>query len=160
MVCNRSLYLPGNPKPVWYPARLIKEGGCVDLSMDTLHLKYPLVLFGSEGSALTLPLFLLSPRIIMLCHCSETMTKDHFLLIFYGINPYAAGGQFGQCKMMQKTSTITETLASERTQWGLSNEYQHDRFWVVFEKSLHHCALDKSSISIERLNDLFMLMCL
>ena len=40
--------------------------------------KYPLVLFGSEGSALTLPLFLLLPRIIMLCHCSSTMTKDHF----------------------------------------------------------------------------------
>ena len=51
-----------------YPARLIKEGGCVVLSMDTLHLKYPLVLFGSGGSALTLPLFLLSPRILMLCH--------------------------------------------------------------------------------------------
>ena len=31
----------------------------MDLSMDTLHLKYPLVLFGSKGSALTLPLFLL-----------------------------------------------------------------------------------------------------
>ena len=37
-----------------HPARLIKEGGCVDLSVDTLHLIYPLVLFGSEGSALTL----------------------------------------------------------------------------------------------------------
>ena len=33
---------------VWHPARLLKEGGCVDLSMDTLHLNYPLVLFGSE----------------------------------------------------------------------------------------------------------------
>ena len=59
------------------------QGVCVDLSMDTLHLKYPLVLFEYEGSALTLPLFLLSPRIIMLCHCSSTMRKDHFL-IFYG----------------------------------------------------------------------------
>ena len=56
----------------------------MDLSMDTLHLKDPLVLFGYEGSALTLPLFLLSPRIIMLCHCSSTMTKDCFLLIYYG----------------------------------------------------------------------------
>ena len=70
MVCNRSWYLPGNPKLVWNPARLIKEGGCMDLSMDTMHLKDPLVLFGCEGSALSLPLFLLSPRINMLCPCS------------------------------------------------------------------------------------------
>ena len=40
----------------------------MDLSMDTLHLKDPLVLFGYEGSALTLPLFL----------------QDCFLLISYG----------------------------------------------------------------------------
>ena len=50
MVCNRSWHLPGCPKLVWHPARLIKEGVCVDLSMDTLHLKYPLDLFGYEGS--------------------------------------------------------------------------------------------------------------
>ena len=78
MVCNRSWHLPGNP------ACLIKEGGCVDLSMDTMHLKYPLVLLGYVGSALTLPLFLLSPRIIMLCHCSSTVTKDHLFRISYG----------------------------------------------------------------------------
>ena len=54
IVCNRSWHLPGNPELMWHPARLKKEGGCVDLSMDTLHLKYPLVLFGYEGSALTL----------------------------------------------------------------------------------------------------------
>ena len=54
--------------------------------MDILHLEYPLVLFGFEGSALTLPIFLLSPRIIMLCHCLSTMTKNHFLLISYGTN--------------------------------------------------------------------------
>ena len=79
-----SSNLPQNPKLVWHPACLIKEWVCVDLSMDTLHLKHPLVLFGSEGSALTLPLFLLSPRIITLYHCSPTITKDHFLLISYG----------------------------------------------------------------------------
>ena len=84
MVCNRSWHLPGNSKLVWHPACHIKEGGCVDLSMDTLHLKYPWVRFGSEGSALTLTLFLLSPRIIMLCHCSSTVTKDKFLLVAYG----------------------------------------------------------------------------
>ena len=52
MVCNRSWHLPGNPKLVWHPARLTTEGGCVNLFIDTLHLKYPSVLFGSEGSAL------------------------------------------------------------------------------------------------------------
>ena len=52
--------------------------------MNTLHLKYPLVLFGSEGCALILPLILLSPRIIiMIYHCSSTMTNDHFLIIVY-----------------------------------------------------------------------------
>ena len=86
MVCNRSWHLPGNPNLVWHPACLPKEGGCVDLSMNALHPKDPLILFGSEGSALTLPHFLLSPRIIMLCHCSSTMTTDHFLLISYGTN--------------------------------------------------------------------------
>ena len=70
MVCNRSWNLPVNPKLVWHPARLIKEGGCVDLSMDTLRLNLPLVLFVSEGSAITITLFRLSPRMIMLCHCS------------------------------------------------------------------------------------------
>ena len=53
----------------------------MDLSMFTMHLKDP---FRSEGSALTLTLFLLSPRIIMLCPCSSAMTKDHFLEICYG----------------------------------------------------------------------------
>ena len=84
MVCNRSSQLLGNPKLAWHPARFIKEWGCVDLSMDILHLTYPLVLFGSEGSALFLPLFRLSPRIIILCLCSSTMIKDHFLPIAYG----------------------------------------------------------------------------
>ena len=39
MVCNRSSHLPGNLKQVWHPACLIKEGGCVNLSVDTMHLK-------------------------------------------------------------------------------------------------------------------------
>ena len=78
IVCNRISLLTG------HPARLRKEGGCEDLSMDTMHLNYQFVLFGSEGSALTPTLFLLSPRIVMLCHCSSRMTKDHFLVIFHG----------------------------------------------------------------------------
>ena len=52
------------------------------LSMDTMHPKDPLVPVGSEGFALAIPLFILSLCIIMLCHCSLTMTKDHFLVIF------------------------------------------------------------------------------
>ena len=79
MVCNRSWYLPGTL--VWHPARIIKEGGYVDLSMDTMHLKDILALIRSEGSALTLPLSL---TIVMLCHCSSTITKDHFLIISFG----------------------------------------------------------------------------
>ena len=39
MVCNRSWHLPGNPKLVWHPVRLINKGGCVDLFVDTMHLK-------------------------------------------------------------------------------------------------------------------------
>ena len=76
MVCSMSCHLPGNPKLVCPLARLIQEGVCVDLSTDTVHLIGPLVFFGSEGSALTLPLFLLSSRIIMLY-------KDHFLIMLY-----------------------------------------------------------------------------
>ena len=71
-------------RAMWHPATLIKERGCVDMPMDTMYLIYPLVLFDSEGSALTLTLFLLSHRIIMLCNCSSTTTKDHSLLISYG----------------------------------------------------------------------------
>ena len=44
----------GNLKLVWHPARLIIEGTCVNLSMETMHLKDPRVLFGSEGPDLTL----------------------------------------------------------------------------------------------------------
>ena len=84
MVCSRSWHPPRNPKLVWHSARLIKEGGCVGLSIDTLPLKDSLFLYVSEGSALTLPLFLLSPRIIMPCHCSSTLTKDHILIVLYG----------------------------------------------------------------------------
>ena len=57
-VSNRSWHLAGNPKLVWHPACHINEWRFVDLSMDTLHLNNPLVLFGSEGPALSLPLFL------------------------------------------------------------------------------------------------------
>ena len=35
MLCSRSWHFPGNPKLVWHPARLIKEGGCVDQSKKT-----------------------------------------------------------------------------------------------------------------------------
>ena len=83
MVFNRSWQLPGNLKLVWHPARHIKEEEGVELSTDTLHLKDPLVLFGYQGAALTL-LFLLLSRMIMLCHCSTSMTKDLILLISYG----------------------------------------------------------------------------
>ena len=52
LVCNSDWQLPGKPRLVWHNACLITEGACVDLSMDIMHLKDPLVLFGCEGSAL------------------------------------------------------------------------------------------------------------
>ena len=85
-MCNRSWHLPGNLKLVLYPARLINERGCADLSVDTMHLKDPLVLFGSEGSALTftLPPFLLSLRVIMLYHFFFNNDIEPLLVIVYG----------------------------------------------------------------------------
>ena len=59
-----------------------------------------------------------------LCSCS----KQVYSLIegTFGFNPYAAGGQFGQYKMIQNTLQMTETLAhgysSKSTQRELSNE--------------------------------------
>ena len=62
MVCNTSWHVPGC---IWCISLLaLYKKGDVDLSMDTLHLKYPFVLFGFEGSAFTLPLFLYSLRIV------------------------------------------------------------------------------------------------
>ena len=65
----------------------------------------------------------------------------------------AAGGLFGQYEIMRKKLKMTENLAnrysSDRTQWELSNEYWSA--WQVlkgFQKSLHPCALDGSSLSI------------
>ena len=69
---------------MWFPARLIKEWGCVDLSVDTMHLTDPLDPFGFEGSALSLSLFPISPRNTMRCHSFSAMTKDHFLENLYG----------------------------------------------------------------------------
>ena len=58
--------------------------------------------------------------------------------------------------MMQKNLKMTETLANgylhASAQRELSNEYQHDRVWVFFQKSLNLCALDDRSLSIERVN--------
>ena len=51
------------------------------------------------------------------------------------INPYAAGVYLGQYEMMQKTWKIIETwpngYSSESTLRKLSNEYQHDRDWLI-----------------------------
>ena len=94
------LWLHNQPEAGVAPWSPYKRRRCVDLSMDTMHLKDPLVLFGSEGSAFTVPLFLLSLRIIMFCHIYSTMSKHHFLVMFYGtkwplcadvpLNPHAS----------------------------------------------------------------------
>ena len=66
MMCDRSWHLLGNPKLVLHLAQIIKEGGYVDLSVDAMHLKDPLVLFGLEGFALSLFLFFFV-RIELMC---------------------------------------------------------------------------------------------
>ena len=59
------------------------------------------------------------------------------MLILCPLNPYAAGGWFGQYKMMQKIRKMTQTLANgysyESAQRELSNEYQHDRVQMVIK---------------------------
>ena len=58
------------------------------------------------------------------------------------VNPYAAGGYFGQYITIQKSGGIPETLAhgysSESTQREVSNEYLHGKVWVIFKNM---CAL-------------------
>ena len=53
------------------------------------------------------------------------------------LTPYAAGGYFGQYKIMHKSPKITETLAYgysfKSTQQELSNEYQYDRVQMFFK---------------------------
>ena len=57
--------------------------------------------------------------------------------------------------MILKTLKMNETLAygysSDSTQRELSNEYQHDGF----QKSVHPCALDESSLSIGRVKKIY-----
>ena len=47
------------------------------------------------------------------------------------LHPHAAGGEFGNNRMMEKKRKMTETLAYgfsfESAQQELFNEYQHDR---------------------------------
>ena len=40
--------------------------------------------------------------------------------------------------------------SSESIQLKLSDDYQHDRVYMVLQKTLHPCALDESSLSIGR----------
>ena len=72
------------------------------------------------------------------------------------INPCAAGGLFHQCKVMQKTWEMTETLtngySSERTQRELSNEYQHDRVSMFFKNLCVLVLFDECSLSIGSVN--------
>ena len=51
------------------------------------------------------------------------------------------------------TKILPHGYLSESSQGELSNEYQHDRVWMIFKKTLHPCALDKSSLSIGRVRN-------
>ena len=50
------------------------------------------------------------------------------------------------------TETLANGYSSESTQRELSNEYQHDRVWLVIKNLVIPCDLDESSLSIGRVN--------
>ena len=50
------------------------------------------------------------------------------------------------------TETLAHGYSSENTQRELSNEYQHDRFWMFFKKSVHSFSLEESSLNISMSN--------
>ena len=52
------------------------------------------------------------------------------------------------------TETLANGYSSESTKRELSNEYQHDRVWVVIKDICILCASDESSQSIGRVKDL------
>ena len=79
------------------------------------------VLLGPKSPALTL-----GPRFFRLGPCWSVSICTHSEFSF---NSYAAGGYFGQYKMMQKTFK----KSSESTQRELSNEYQNDRIYMFFK---------------------------
>ena len=62
---------------------------------------------------------------------------------------YAAITKWCQ-KPLKNDCTLAHGYSSDSTQWGLSNEYQHDRISMFFQKYLRSCALDESSLSIGR----------
>ena len=78
----------------------------------------------------------------------------HVCLLAYNINPFAAGGLFGQYKiihkMMVKSGKIIETLAC-----GYSSEssLMNTKMTDGFQKSLRTCASDESSLSIGRVKN-------
>ena len=53
------------------------------------------------------------------------------------------------------TETLANGYSSKSTQRELSNEYVHDRVYMVLNFS-RSCALDESSLSIGRVNYLFV----
>ena len=67
---------------------------------------------------------------ILFCHSFRYDISLVFMLTV-GLNSYAAGGLFGQYKMLQKIWKMIETLthgySSKSTQRKLFNKYQHDR---------------------------------
>ena len=52
-------------------------------------------------------------------------------------------------KNLKMAETLAYGYSPESSQQELSNEYQHDRIWMIF-KLLHPCTLDESGLSIGR----------
>ena len=60
-----------------------------------------------------------------------------------------------RCKNPEKkTETLANGYSSESTQQELYNEYPHEQGSDDFQKSLHPCSLDESSLSIGRIKDI------
>ena len=74
IICIRGLSVEGS-KVTFQDLQQKRKVGCKSLVNEMKRKR-----FQKDKNSSTLPHVLLSPRIIMLCHCSSAMTKDHFLV--------------------------------------------------------------------------------
>ena len=86
----------------------------------------------------------------------EIINILHTIVTQQSFNPYAAGGYFGQYKIMLKNLKMTETLAngysSESAQQDLSNAYQHDGVMKIFNNLCLIVLWTKVTSTLEGLN--------
>ena len=56
---------------------------------------------------------------------------------------------------LEMTETLEYVYSSDSTQWEHSNEYQHDRVWIVFKIFCIFCAMDENSLRFTLSGDTF-----